>query len=273
MVKIGLIIDEYHLTKKVKEFLEYIKTKADISYYVEENYILKKISKNDLTEDLFFVKGRGEIMMDLAKHIEYETSIPIINSSRGIWLAMHRFLHSIYLRKAGITVPNFSLVPMNYPPPFPNYIIKNIVDQKNYAFTPKMEKKDGKIHVSDQRAITEAVEKQEEYGYYFYQEFIKSKWEYKIYGVGDDFYFYKQLPVLINPNKIESRQKIDEIPELRKLAMKAMKTLDLRLVSVDFLKPKDGKYYLTDINSTPNFNYMENGHKIVADFLIREAKN
>lgn len=272
MVKIGIIIDDFHLKEKVTEFLKYLNTKAEISYYVEESALLKKSITNDLDEDIFFVKGRGDLMIDLAKHVEYNTDIPVINSSKGIWLSIHRFLYSVELRKAGVTVPDFSLNPMNDPPPFSDYIIKNIADQKNYAFLPSIEKIDGKIHVADKRALTEAVEKKEEYQYYFYQKFIKSKWEYKIYGVGEDIYFYKQLPVLVNPDKMESRQVIEEIPELCETAHKAMETMGLKITSIDFLKSKEGIYYLTDINCTPNFNYMKDGHKIVGDFLLREAK-
>ncbi len=272
MVKIGIVIDDFHFKHKVTKFLEYLNTKAEISYYLEESTLLKKSISDKLDENIFFVKGRGALMIELVKNIEKNTDIPIINSSKGIWLSIHRFLHSIELRKAGVIVPDFSLNPMDSEPPFEDFIIKNIVDQKNYAFIPTIERRDGKIQVADKRALTEAVEKKEEYHYYYYQKFIKSKWEYKIYGVGETLYFYKQLPVLINPIKMESRCKIEEIPELREAAYKAMKAIDLKLTSMDFLKSKDGIYYLTDINCTPNFNYIKDGHKIVADFLIKAAK-
>ena len=48
--------------------------------------------------------------------------------------------------------------------------------------------------------------------------------------------------------------------------------LGLRITSVDFLKSKEGKYNLTDINSGPNFNTIENGSQILGDFLLNEAK-
>ena len=273
MVKIGLIIDEYHLKNKVDDLVSYLKKKAEITYFVEESYLLEKDTVLRYEEDLFFVKGRGELMINIVKNIEKRTGILVINSSRSIWLSMHRFLNSLLLQKAGINVPEFSLNPINSDPPFSNYIIKNIVDQKNYAFHPKIEKVNGETRVSDERALKEAITKQEEYYYYYYQKFIESKWEYKIYGVGEDIYFYKQLPVLVNPNKIETRQKIKEKPELRELASKAMETMELRLTSMDFLKSEEGIYYLTDINSVPNFNYMKDGYKIVGDFLLQEAKN
>ena len=82
MVKLGLIIDEHHLKEKMADFLAYIKPKAEISYYIEENYLLKKFNNIKFDEDLFFVKGRGDLMVDLAKHIEYETGKTVINSSK-----------------------------------------------------------------------------------------------------------------------------------------------------------------------------------------------
>ena len=42
---------------------------------------------------------------------------------------------------------------------------------------------------------------------------------------------------------------------------------------MDFLRSKNGVYYLTDINSSPNFNYIKNGPKIVGDYLIKQAKS
>ena len=110
------------------------------------------------------------------------------------------------------------------------------------------------------------------YLYRFYQRFIQSKWEYKIYGIGEDVYFYKQIPVLVNQNKMESRQKIKEIPELEEYCLKAMEVTGLKVTSLDFQKSKDNQFYLTDINCTPNFNYIKDGHKVVADFLIDYAK-
>ena len=107
----------------------------------------------------------------------------------------------------------------------------------------------------------------------FYQEFIKSKWEFKLYKIGDDVFFYKQLPVLVNPNKMESRRGIKPIPELMEMAFKATQALTLEIASVDFLQSKDGNFYLTDINCTPNFNYIKDGHVIVGDFLMQRAKN
>ncbi len=271
MIKIGLIIDKYHLKKKVNEFLRYLKTVADVSIYLEESLLLD-FSKKNFNEDIFFVKGKGELLLNLVKLIENETSIPVINSSKAIWLCFDRFLNSILLEKAGIKTPDFSLNPVGVSPPFNDYIIKNVIDQKNYAFKPKIRKINGHLQVSDERAINEAIKGKEKYEFFYYQKFIKSEWEYKVYSIGEDCYFYKQIPVLLNPDKMKSRIKINPIPELEDSVIQIKQLLDLKITSVDFLKSEDKVYYVSDVNSTPNFNYIENGPKIVGNYLIEQAK-
>ncbi len=273
--KIGIITDKYHffskiLKKNISEFLKYLRTKADVKVYFEESYILN-CSDIKFDEDLFFVKGKGQLILSLVKLIEEETSIPVINSYKGIWLAIHRFMNSVFLKRAGITVPDFSLNPSSSPPPFDDFIIKNIIDQKNYSFKPQIKKINGHLHVSDSRALNEAKGCKEQYNYLYYQKFIKSKWEYKVYAFGEDLYFYRQLPVLVNPNKMETRKRIERIPELEELTYKAMEAIDLKLSSIDFLKTKN-EFYITDINSTPNFNYIKKGPKIMGDFLLNQIR-
>jgi hypothetical protein len=271
LIKIGLIIDKYHLEKKVDEFLRHLKTVADVSIYLEESHLLD-LSKFNFNEDIFFVKGKGELLLNLVKLIENETSIPVINSSKAIWLCFDRFLSSVLLKKAGIKVPDFSINPIGIQPPFKDYIMKNVIDQKNYALKPKIRKVNGHLQVSDERALNEAINGKEKYQFFYYQKFIKSKWEYKVYSIGEDFYFYKQIPVLINPDKMKSRIEIKPIPDLRDKVIKIKNLLDIKITSVDFLKSKDGIYYVSDVNSTPNFNYIKNGPKIVCDYLIEQAK-
>jgi glutathione synthase/RimK-type ligase-like ATP-grasp enzyme len=269
--KIGIIIDKYHLKYKVTDFLNYLRSKADVRLYIEESFLFNS-SKLDFDEDLFFVKAKGDLVLAFIKLLEEETSIPVINSYKGTWLAINRFLNSMYLKGVGIPIPNFTLNPKGIIPGFQNYIIKNIIDQKNYKFKPIVNKENGQLKVADERALDEVDKTDPRYNYLYYQKFIKSKWEYKIYGIGENVYFYKQLPILVNPNKLESRTKIEEIPELKEYCYKAMEVMDLKITSLDFLKSKD-QFFLTDINCTPNFNYIENGYEIVADFLLEQAKN
>ncbi len=271
MKKVGIIIDNYHLNYKVSEFLEYLRSVAGVNLYIEESYLLNS-SELHFDEDIFFIKAKGTLVLALAKLIEEQTSIPVINPYKAVWLSVNRFLNSTCLKKAGIPVPDFSLNPEGFLPPFNDFIIKNIIDQKNYKFTPITNQNNTHIKVADERALEEVDGIDTKYNYLYYQRFIRSEWEYKIYGIGENVYFYKQLPILINPNKTESRQEIKEIPELKEYCFKAMEVMDLKVTSLDFLKSSDDQFFLSDINCTPNFNYMKDGHKIVADFLLEQAK-
>ncbi|MFX0031128.1 MAG: hypothetical protein ACFE8E_03495 [Candidatus Hodarchaeota archaeon] len=271
MTKIGLIIDKYHLEKKVNAFLQHSKRRAKVSIYLEESFLLD-FSEINFEEDIFFVKGKGDLILSLIKLIENETSIPVINSSRGIWLSCHRFMASLLLAKTGIDTPDYGIIPVGIHPPFEDYIIKNVVDQKNYALKANIKKKDGHLNIIDERALTEAFGGTKNYHFFYYQKFIKTKWEYKVYSIGDKYYFYKQIPVLIDADKMKSRKEINPISELKDKVKKIKEIFDIKIISVDFLKSIEGKFYVTDVNSIPNFNYIKNGPKIVTDFLIDQAK-
>ena len=218
------------------------------------------------------MKAKGDLVLKLVKLIEEETSIPVINSSQSITIAFNRFLNSVYLRRAGIRIPDFTLNPVGIIPPYNEYIMKNIIDQKNYAFSPRIHKKGGFLKVTDMRAITESSGLRPKYSHIYFQDFIKSKWEYKVYIIGDEIYYFKQIPVLVDPDKMKSRKKIDPDPELTEIAYKAVDAIGLKISSMDFLRSKEGLYYLTDINSSPNFNYLKDGPKIVRDYLINQAR-
>ena len=85
-IKIGVITDTYHLKKKLPVFLKYLKTRAQASLYIEEEYLLKN-TKLVFDEDIFFVKSKGDLTLELVKIIERELSIPLINSFKGQYLA------------------------------------------------------------------------------------------------------------------------------------------------------------------------------------------
>ena len=271
MNRIGIIIDRYHLQKKVTEFLKYLQKIAKITLYVEELHLLD-FKEVDFKEDIFFVKAKGDLVLSLTKLIEKETNIPVINTSRSIWLAFNRFLNSTLLRKAGVLVPDFSINPLNTLPRFRNFIAKNAIDQKNYVFKPSKNNLNDGFRIYDERALSEAKQGGYISHFLYYQQFIESEWEYKVYRIGDDLFYYKQIPVLKNPKKLKSRVQIDPINELTETAFKATDTIGLKISSMDFQKSKEGDFYLTDINSSPNFNYLKRGPEIVGEFLIQEAK-
>ncbi len=271
LIKIGLITDKYHLEKKSIQFLKYCKNHAKVSIYLEEDYFLD-FSNHRFDESIFFVKAKGDLIINLVKLIEQDTNIPVINSSRSISFAFNRFLNSIFLRKAGIRIPDFTLNPVGISPPFKEHIMKNIIDQKNYAFSPQIQKKGGFLMVTDTRAIEETSGIKPKYTHVYYQEFVKSKWEYKVYLIGDEIFYFKQIPVLVNPDKMKSRVEIEKNTELTEIAFKAAEAIGLKVCSMDFLRSKNEVFYLTDINSSPNFDYLKNGPQVVGDYLIRQAK-
>ena len=272
MITIGLIIDRYHLEKKVSEFLNYTNQRAKINIYLEEEYLVD-FSDYSFNEDIFFVKAKGDLVINLVKLIERSTHIPVVNPSRGIILAFSRFHNSVVLKKAGINIPDFEMIPIESKTNFEEFITKNIKDQKNYAFQPEIRNRDGKVNIFDERSLKESNGKTPKYTHLYYQRFIKSNWEYKVYVIGDQLFFYKQFPVLVNPNKMESRLEIPVIKEIREMAIKATESIGLKISSCDFLKSDEGEFFLTDINSSPNFNYIKNGTKIIYEYLLKEAKS
>ena len=78
MKKVGIIIDNYHLSYKVTDFLEYLRSLAEVNLYIEESYLLKS-SELYFDEDIFFVKGSpsslGERLENIVKDSELKTKV------------------------------------------------------------------------------------------------------------------------------------------------------------------------------------------------------
>jgi len=273
LLKIGIIGTKKYLKNQLQSLLSYLKKRVEISVYLEESFLLTSSSSKHLfNEDLFFVKGKGNVILNLVRYIEKETSIPVINPFNGIWRAMNRFLNSTYLQKAGIRVPPFCLVPEKLNPPFKDFIIKNIIDQEPSSFIPKIESRNGHIHVSDKRALNETEGAQKYYHYYYYQQYIKSQVEYKIYGIGEQLFYFERIPTIKNPHRMVPKIEIKKISELEEPSRKVMEIFNLKVVSLDFLKSKEGYYYLIDVNSGPKFISVKNGAEILGEFLIDYVK-
>ena len=126
--------------------------------------------------------------------------------------------------------------------------------------------------MSDKRALSEAEGGEESYHFFFYQKYVKSKWEFKIYGIGEKLKFYKRIPSINTPHEIPPKNEIEKIPQLEESVYKIMDTLNLKITSIDFLQSKDGVFYLTDVNSTPNFDSIPNGSTMVGEYLINQIK-
>jgi len=271
--KVGIITDAYEATR-IGGLLDYLKGKAEVKIYVEEELVL---DSQDLQfdEDVFFTKGKGYTLLALARMAEEygrDSGARVVNDSRSIWNTMHRFVHCTLLSRTGIRVPDHSFGPSGSAR-FEHYIVKNIIDQNHLRALHVLPMFGG----SDDDDEVPRIDTAEEAGggprvgeFHLYQRVIESEYEYKVYGFGDQLLFYRQVPVARNPNKMESRVPIPGIPELRDMAIGAMKATGLRITSMDFLK-EDGDYYLTDINPVPNFNYIEGGAEILGNYLLKLA--
>lgn len=271
-MRIGIITNSYEVPR-IRSLIEYLEGKAEVRFYIEED-ILLDYKKLTFDEDVFFTKGKGYILLTIAKMAEdhgRNNGIKVVNNARSIWIAIHRFIHCTVCREAGVRVPDFSLGPSGSPR-FGRCIAKNIIDQnhlRNLDILPRVG--NDEMEIPSIMTGEEAGRDPRVPDYHFYQRFLETEYEYKIYGFGDRLLFYRQKPVLVNPNKMETRVPIENIPELDRMARLAMKATGLRIASMDFLK-EDDKYYMTDINATPNFNYIPNGAEILGDYLLELAR-
>lgn len=271
-MKIGIITERFEVPR-VASLVSYLKEYAQVNLYVEEELLLDSRDV-EFREDIFFTKGSGYVLLAAGRLAEGGGSgrkkIPVVNDASSIRIGIHRFMHNTLCRKAGVNVPDYSFGTLDAVP-FKKFITKNIIDQRHLRFLDLLPL------VGERGTQVPAVETAEEAGrekfvenFHIYQRFIESRYEYKIYGFGDRLLYYRQIPVLIDPDKMKSREPMMPIPELEIMAKLAMKATGLRVTSMDFLE-ENGKFYMTDINPNPNFNYVPDGPKILGDFLMELA--
>ena len=203
-----------------------------------------------------FVKGRGLLLQAQALRLEL-AGIPTYNNAYAIHVTNHRLLYSLLAQAAGVPEPEFA-VGHEKDIPFEEYVIKEECVESVAKFIPII----GNRNLRG-GGVNDKI--------YYFQRKINSEWEYKIYSFGENFFYYKEKPTLINPNKMATRVSIPENPLLREYVEKIKKITKLTITSIDFLE-EDGQYYLIDVNSAPNFNYIQNGAEILADWLFSEIK-
>ena len=267
-MKVGIIATA-HEVPRIQSLLRYLERETDVSLYVDEESLVDSRATT-FDDQVIFTKGRGYALLTMARIAE-AAGIPVVNSARSTWIATHRPLASIVCRQAGVRVPEFS-VGMSGPAAFDKVIVKNIVDQNHLRFLDILP------IVAEPGSTIPPIATAEEAGtselaprYHFYQRFLRTEFEYKVYGFGDRLLYYRQRPVLVNPDKMSTRVQIDEVPQLARAARLAMSATGLAIASLDFLE-EDGEFYLTDVNSTPNFNHIADGAKIVGDYLLAIAR-
>jgi len=271
-MKIGIITERFEVPR-LASLVDYLEKYAVVNLYVEEELLLD--SRNiGFREDVFFTKGSGYVLLAAARLAEGGGSgrknIPVVNDAASIRIGIHRFLHNTVCREAGVNVPDFSLGTHDSVP-FRKFIAKNIIDQRHLRFLNVLPLVGGPgMQVPPVETAEEAGRESSVKDFHLFQRFIESRYEYKVYGFGDRLLFYRQTPVLVNPDKMLSRKPIEPIPELARIARLAMKATGLRVTSMDFLE-ENGKFYMTDINPNPNFNYVPDGPKILGDYLMELA--
>jgi hypothetical protein len=217
-------------------------------------------------EHVMFTKGRDYALLTMARMAE-AAGVRVVNSARATWIATHRMIAALVCREAGVRVPEFSLA-MAPRMGMAEVIVKNIVDQHHLRFLdvlPLVAAPDARIPAiatAEEAGPSELVPR-----FHFFQRFLHSEFEYKVYGFGDTLLYYRQRPVLVNRDKMATRVQIDEVPALASAARAAMRATGLEIASLDFLE-EDGTFYLTDVNCTPNFNYVDGGAQRVGDYLL-----
>ncbi|OLS13997.1 MAG: hypothetical protein RBG13Loki_2393 [Promethearchaeota archaeon CR_4] len=205
--------------------------------------------------DVCFVKGRGSIVQAQAFRME-QMGVPTHNCAYAIHVTNYRSLYSMLAKSMNIPQPEFA-VGYEKDITFEEYVVKEECVESTKKFIPLIGQR-GK-HVTNNDI-------------YYFQRRIHSQWEYKIYSFGEMFFFFKEKPTLENPDKMATRVSIPENPYLRECVEKIKQVTKLTITSVDFLE--EGKqFYLTDVNSAPNFNYIKNGPEILAGWLVNQIKS
>ena len=266
-MKIGILATSYEIPR-IESLLRYVRRDAEVRVYVDEEEMVDS-GDTSFDEQVMFTKGRGYALLTMARMAE-AAGIPVVNSAHATWVATHRMIASIACREGGVRVPEFSLA-MSPPEGFDQVIVKNIVEQHHLRFLDRLPIVAGPrwtippIATAEEAGVSELAPR-----YHYYQRFLRTEFEYKVYGFGDTLLYYRQQPVLVNRDKMSTRVQIGEVPALRRAARAAMRATGLAIASLDFLE-EDGTFYLTDINCTPNFNHVDGGEKLVGDYLLALA--
>lgn len=100
------------------------------------------------------------------------------------------------------------------------------------------------------------------------QGYLDADWEYKVYVCGDDAWTFRQRPLLVNPDKLATREPVDPATAPVAWAFAASRAAGLAVASVDFLRTGDG-FRCTDVNPTPGFQHLDGGYAPVVRLLAR----
>jgi len=255
MTTVGIVTNAYEVGRlqRVIAALE-AKPSVRVELFVEDTQVF--VSERDCSRwDVCFTKGRGPIIQAQALAAE-AAGVPTHNCAWAILVTNHRFLTSVLADTAGVPQPDYAFG-YERDLQFPELIEKNTSVEFDGKFTPRIRSK-----------VPESLGEGHQA---YFQRAIHAAWEYKVHSVGETYRCFKQLPVAVNPNKMASRVAIPDEPLLLDYARRVKAATRLTVTSMDFLK-EDEHFYLTDVNSAPNFNYMEDGASWLADWLVLQGR-
>ncbi len=206
--------------------------------------------------DVAYCKTDHPVGHALAMLLE-KSGVRCVNRARAGRLADHRMLTMTRVAKAGGCVPSFTFCnPADIP--YRKAVWKNRKEgdgKKPYIVGPK-----------EGHSAAPA-------GPQFYQRYIQSRWEYKIYCIGTDYFYYRQRPQLIEPDKHKTREPIAPDERLRRAARTVQDATGLEVASIDFLySAAEDRYYCTDVNARPGIRHIESGPKRLGRYLLERAR-
>ena len=247
-MKIEILTERYHIAK-LQSLLEWLRPRASITLTMTDSAVLDTRSERGDC-DLVFVKGQSDLLLGLAR-LRADRGLRVVNCPDAIWASTNRHLHCLLAERAGVLVPPVMLGVADACD-FDPRVVKNVFDQRHVRFRELLP------IVADRSYAIPAIPAAAEAGgpeteeHHVFQKVINSRYEYKVYGVGDEFFFQRRVPMLPNVERHTTRERLDENPTLAGAARAVMAAIGLDIASIDFLE-EDGAFYFIDINATPNF--------------------
>jgi len=210
--------------------------------------------------DLVFVKGKDERLLDLLQQAE-QRGARVINPVQAVRNSKDRAQALRMLRQADVPVPDDYLGPLAAVP-FPAFVVKSEFDDDDS--TPVMAR-----DPQERDALIASLGPQARV---YAQRHIPTQWEFKIYGIGGEFFGFRQRPTLVNPNKLETRRPYVVPDLLADLASRALAAVGLEVGGVDFLGSPQ-RPLVTDVNSTQGLHNFAEGYAALVRHFLRRLRS
>ena len=198
--------------------------------------------------DLVFSKIKDDVALTVLDALEAE-NVRLINTPASIRHSKHRPRATAAAAAAGVPVPrDFSGALAEVP--FERFVIKNEQDDNDAQIPVIIEDAETRARITAELGADRRV---------YVQEKIETELEFKVYGIGDELYGFAQRPILVNPNKHETRRVLDVPESLAVLTRKTLAAVGLEIGGVDFLGSLD-RPAMTDVNSTQGLQNFPEGY-------------